>query len=301
MNSIKKERIGMLALIVVTFLWGAGYPAIEFANRSITPIYQIGFRFLIAALLMSVLFIKKLKFIDKKIVKTSGILSVPLFIIYFLSVVGVKYTTASRASFYCCLAIIIVPFISWILLKIKINKKYWLCIAICIVGILLVSFNGKGDFGLNFGDILCIICSVAFALHIVLTEKFLSNNDATLVTIMQMYFVAFIGFIIAPFFESFPQNIQPVSFYSLIFMGVFCTAFAFWVQTHCLKFISSTKVAMIFTLEPVFGASISWIVLGQALSNKGILGGLLIILGLILSEIDISKISIRKEEKNMKV
>lgn len=286
MREYEKEKIGIFLLIIVTFLWGAGYPAIEFANKSIMPIYQIAFRFLIAGIILSILFIKKIKQINKEVLKTSFILSIPLFILYFLSVVGIKYTTASRASFYCCLAILIVPFISFFILKTVINKKSCLCIAICVVGILLVSFSNEGNLGLNLGDILCLMCSVSFAFHIVLTEKLLKEKDATLITMVQMYFVSLIGFFIAPFFEEFPSNVVPISIYSLIFMGILCTAFAFWVQTHCLKFISSTKVAMIFTLEPVFGASISWIVLGQSLNLKGIIGGILIVISLILSELN---------------
>lgn len=297
---MKKKTLGSLGLILVAFLWGAGFPAIQFANESISPLYQIGFRFLIAGIVMSILFFKKLKYIDLILIKTAVGMSIPLFLVYLLSVIGIRNTTASRASFYCCLAVILVPFVSRILLKTKISKKSMLYTGICTLGIFFTAFSSSGKFGVNFGDILCISCSIAVAFQIVLNEKYLLGKDATLLTILEMYIVAIIGFIVAFFFEAFPTSISPKSFYSLIFMGILCTGFAYWVQTSCQKFISSVEVAIIFSLEPIFGVVISWLVLGEYLTSKGIIGGILIILALIMSQFDIHTLSLFKQQIDLK-
>ena len=165
----QKEKLGITGLVIVAFFWGAGFPAIEFANRSITPLYQIAFRFLIASLVMSALFHKKLRLINKETVKTGVLLSLPLFSLYFLSAVGIKNTTVSKASFYCCIAVVIVPLFSRFLLKTNLSRKSIVCIGICTLGIFLISFSSDGRYDLNFGDLLCIGSSMAAALNVVLT------------------------------------------------------------------------------------------------------------------------------------
>ena len=285
--SIQKEKLGVIGLVIVALLWGAGFPAIEFANRSITPLYQIAFRFLIASLVMSILFFKKLSLANKEIIKTAVLLSLPLFLLYFFSAVGIKNTTVSKASFYCCIAVVIVPLFSRVLLKTHISKKSIACIALCTLGISLISFNGDGGYSLNFGDLLCIISSMAAALHVVLTEKYLTDYDATLLVTLQMYSVTILAGFTALMLEPLPEKMLSVSIYALFFMGILCTSFAYWIQTNCQKFISSNRVAMIFSLEPALGAAITWLVLGESLRPIGILGGIIIVSSLLLSELNI--------------
>ena len=102
-----------------------------------------------------------------------------------------------------------------------------------------------------------------------------------------MYSVTILAGATALMLEKSPVNVLPISIYSLFFMGIFCTSFAFWIQTICQKFISANRVAMIFSLEPVLGAAITWLVLGQSLRPIGIFGGILIVSSLFISELNI--------------
>lgn len=285
---VNKQKFGLIGLITVVFFWGAGFPAIKYASESFTPLYQIALRFLIATIVLAALFYKKLKLIDKKLFIKGAKLSVFLFIVYFASVTGMQYTSASKASFYCCLSVIIVPFFAKLILKATIQRKTYLCIIICTIGLYLVAFSGDSTF--NRGDFLCIMCSFAFAAQIVLTEKYIEDTDTSLLTIVQMFCVSIIGFIIAIIFDDLPSSVTSRSVFSLVFMGVFCTAFAFWMQTTCQRFTSSTEIAIVFTLEPIFGAVMSYLLLDDALGAKGVIGGIFIIISLLLSELDINKL-----------
>ena len=283
-----------IALILVTFFWGIGFPAVKFSLESMGPLYLIAFRFLIAGILLSIIFYKKMLSIDKSILKPASRLSVLIYITYVFAMVGIKYTTASKSAFLCCLAVIFVPIIGYILNRTRIRTNTAAGIVICITGLFLMTYTAEG-FNLNLGDVLCIIGSAAFAFQIIFTEKYVSNFDTTLLTILQMYFAAFIGFIAAFIFEPFPVSITPKSLYSLLFMAVLCTALSFWVQTTCQKFTTSSHVAIIFTMEPLFGALASWLLLGERLGVRGIIGGVLIISSMIISEIELP-LSKKKEE-----
>ena len=100
-----------------------------------------------------------------------------------------------------------------------------------------------------------------------------------------MIFIAVFGFIAAITFETFPKNISIISFGSLLFMAILCTAFAFLVQIVALKYTTATHEAIIFTTEPVFGALTSWLLLNEKLGIKGIIGGVLIVIAMLLSEL----------------
>ncbi len=273
--------------------WGAGFPLIKYASESITPLFQIGFRFLIASLTLGLIFIKKLKNINKKLLKSGFILSLALFSVFLCTIIGMQYTSSTNASFYCCLAVLIVPFLAKIFLKATIQAKSIVCISICFVGLYLVSFSGGAKF--NIGDLLCLGGSLSFAIQIILTEVFIKDCDTTLLTILEMFFVAIYGFIAAVIFEPFPTMVTTKSMLSLLFIAVLCTGFAFYMQTACQKFLSSTQISIIFTLEPVFGVIMSSILLGETLGIKGILGGVLIITALFGSEINFKAL---KKTKN---
>jgi drug/metabolite transporter (DMT)-like permease len=275
-----------IALILVTFFWGIGFPAVKFTLESIGPLYLIAVRFLIAGLLLSIIFYKKMLSIDKSILKPAFWLSILIYITYVFAMVGIKYTTASKSAFLCCLALIFVPIIGYILNRTRIKSNTAVGILICVIGLFLMTYAAEG-INLNLGDVLCILSSAAFAFQIIFTEKYVSDFDTTLLAILQMYFAAIIGVIVAFIFEPFPVSVTPKSLYSLLFMAVLCTALAFWIQTTCQKFTTASHVAIIFTMEPVFGALASWLLLGERLGARGIIGGVLIIASMIISEIEI--------------
>lgn len=283
---MKKSFRADLALLLVTIFWGAGFPATKIALQTITPMYHIGMRFLIAGLLLSLIFYKKLKSLGREIVKPALALSLLLFATYALQTVGIQYTTASKSSFFSGLAVMIVPVFSIFYLKTRLALRNILSILTAMLGLFLLSFTGS-DFSFNLGDFLTVLCSVCYAWQLLLTGTFVQKQDPTLLAIVQLFFVSVMGFGCALFFEPLPASISAVSFASLLFSAVLCTAFAFWIQTTAQQFTSASHIALIFTMEPVFGATTSYLFLHEILGIKGIAGGLLIIAAMLISELDL--------------
>ncbi len=293
---MKKSYKADLILLFVTVIWGAGFPVTKFALQTITPMYIIALRFAIAGTLLSIIFHKKLKEIKKEIIKPGLVLAILLFAIYVFQTIGMQYTTASKSGFFVGLAVLFVPFFSYFYLKTEITSKTILSTAIAAFGLFLLSYDGGGA-SFNKGDFLMILSAVCCAWHLIFSSKYVAQHDATLLSILNMVFVAIFAFIGAISFEKFPRNISSVSLGSLLFMGVLCTAFAFLVQIAALKYTTATHVAIIFTMEPVFSAITSWILLKEHLGSKGILGGVLIVLAMLLSELNLSFF---KKAKTMK-
>ncbi|MDF2521012.1 MAG: RhaT [Clostridia bacterium] len=284
---MKKSLQADIALFIVTIFWGAGFPVTKFALETISPLYHIGFRFIIAAVLLSLIFYKKMLKVEKSIIKPAAYMAVLLFATYAFQTIGLQYTTASKSSFFSGLAVIFVPMLSFIFFRAKVNANTIISVSLAFMGLFFLSYAGN-DFSFNIGDFLTIMCSATYAMLLLLTSNYVKVHDATQLSIVQMYFVALMGLISAALFENWPSNVSLLSFNSLLFSAVFATAFAFWVQAAAQKFASASHVALIFTMEPVFGALLSWLVLGEQLGFKGLLGGALILSAMIMAEMDLT-------------
>ncbi len=294
---MKKAQKADLALLIVTVFWGAGFPITKFALETITPLYHIGLRFIIAAVLLSIIFFKKMAKVEKSIIKPAVIMALLLFSTYALQTIGLLYTTASKSAFYSGLAVLFVPFLSLIFYKTRLASNTLVSTCMAVIGLFFLSFSG-GDFSFTIGDFMTILCSAAYAILLLLTSDFVKAHDATQLSIVQMYFVAVLGFVAAFIFEPIPTGISMLSFNSLIFSAVLCTAFAFWMQATAQNFTSAAHVALIFTMEPVFGALTSRWLLNEHIGIKGLIGGVFIISAMLIAEFDFStfKRKIKKEE-----
>lgn len=284
LSSLKKESLGIVGLIIVTLFWGFGFPWLKIVGEYFPTFYMIGFRFGIAAITLGVLFYKKLRLIDKKLVKNGLILSLFLFLTYIFATVGIMYTTSSRASFFTCIHVLLIPFILRIFLKVRIAKNTIISVVICTLGLFLLSYTKEMGLAFASGDLICVLGALCYAVHVVITGVLAKDNDPALLTIIQLAFVSVFGFIIAVFTETMPANPSGLSVVTLILLGVFCSALAFYLQTACQKFISSERVGVIFSLEPVFGVIASYIILGESLGIAGIFGGACVFIALAYQE-----------------
>ncbi len=285
---MKKSLKADLALLLVTIFWGAGFPATKIALQTMTPYYHIGIRFAVASLLLSLLFYKKLRSLNKNLIKPALILSSLLFATYAFQTVGIQYTTASKSGFFSGLAVLIVPLFSIFYLKTKLELKTIISVATATLGLFLLSYTGS-DFNFNIGDFLTILCSICYAWQLLFTGTYVQKHDATLLAIVQLFFVSLYGMAFAVILEPIPANMSVPSFWSLMFSAVFCTAFAFWMQTTAQKFTAASHIALIFTMEPVFGALTSFLLLNEMLGARGIIGGILIVSAMIISEFQWAK------------
>lgn len=285
---MKKSLRADLSLLLVTIFWGAGFPATKIALQTMTPYYHIGIRFAVASLLLSIIFYKKLRNLNMDLIKPALILSSLLFATYAFQTVGIQYTTASKSSFFSGLAVLLVPVFSVFYLKAKLEFKTVISVITATLGLFLLSNTGA-DTNFNIGDFLTILCSICYAWQLLLTGTYVKKHDTTLLAIVQLFFVSLYGMTFAIISEPLPKDISMVSFWSLMFSAVFCTAFAFWVQTTAQKFTSSLYVALIFTMEPVFGALTSFLILDEVLGIRGIIGGILIVSAMLISELQWTK------------
>jgi len=164
-----------LALIIVVMFWGTSNLLTKVGLGDLSEFNLIALRFVLAFGLTAVAFRKRLAAVDFNTVKRAAILSVILLFVYIFATFGVRYTTVSNAGFLTCLSGIIVPLINYVVFRIKLDKMTVVSIAMALAGVWLLIAGTSITF--NLGDILCILCSVAFAVHILVTERFTKEVD----------------------------------------------------------------------------------------------------------------------------
>ena len=193
--------------------------------------------------------------------------------------IGVKYTTATNASFLISLSVIFIPFFSWIFNKEKPKKSIFIVLIIALIGIMLLTLDKNLEF--HIGDILCLICSLLFSFHVLITERFVKNNNPITLGVLQFGGVALLSFLVQYPIEKFTLPKNEKFWISLMILSVFCTALAYIIQTVSQKKLSSTLIGLILSLEPIFSGIFGYFILNEYLSLQQYIGAFLLLISII--------------------
>lgn len=180
---------------------------------------------------------------------------------------------------YC----VIVPFLSWAVSKKRPDIYNFIAAAICITGIGLVCLDGKMSFSF-LGEGFTLICGIFYALQIVAVEKWCSDLDVILHTIIQFFTAFFICFIFFISSESFPKHISTGSVLSLVYVTAFVTALCFVFMNMGIKHTTASSSSLILCLESVFGILFSMIFYHERPTLQTAVGFVIIFVGIVLNE-----------------
>jgi len=286
-----------LMLLMVTFFWSASILLTKVGLNYMQEYNLISLRFIIAFLLSGIVFYKHLNKIDFRTIKYAFILAVILFIVYIFATFGTKYTSVSNAGFLMSLTVIFIPVLSSIFLKQRPEKKVILGVVLTIVGIGLLTLNSQLKIG--YGDILCILCALFYAVHIIITGTITKKVNSISLGVLQLGFVGLFSIIFSMFMENpkLPSTVE--SWFSILVLSIFCTGMAFIVQIIAQKYTSPTHTGLIFSLEPVFSAGFAFFFTGETLTVKGYLGATLILLSVVIAELDFKSLLKTNYKKNI--
>lgn len=266
-------------MVIATIFFGMTYVLTKICLNYSTELHIISFRFLIAFVISLIFLQKKIFPIKIKEILYSLILSVLLFMVFITMTIGVKYTTATNASFLISLSVIFIPFFSWIFNKEKPKKSIFIVLIIALIGIMLLTLDKNLEF--HIGDILCLICSLVFSFHVLITERFVKNNNPITLGVLQFGGVALLSFLVQYPIEKFTLPKNEKFWISLMILSVFCTALAYIIQTVSQKKLSSTLIGLILSLEPIFSGIFGYFILNEYLSPQQYIGAFLLLISII--------------------
>ena len=286
------KSISLFSALLCTFIWGTTFIAQDTGMDKIGPLTFNGARFFIGFLSIipfAILFERKKISLEinknkKLFYKLLFWVGVFLFLGTYVQQAALLYTDVANAAFFTIFYVPMVPIILFLFYSKSLHWSIWPSVLFCLVGVYLLS--NFSDATVRLGDGLVILCALFWSLHIIFIGHVIKNFNLPLFFgSLQALIVSIFSITFAVFFETITiPNILNESV-SIIYAGALSGGIAFTLQIYAQKNISAAPAAIIFSLEGVFAAIAAWIILNQILGLNNIIGCLLILTGVIFSQI----------------
>ena len=282
-----KKTLGIIGLVIVTIIWGGGFVASDIALNELSPFEIMSYRFLIASIIMGVFAWRNLKTIRKDEIIHGSILGIALFSGFALQIIGLKYTTPSNNAFLTATNVVMVPFIAYFIGRKNLNKADIIGSFTALIGVGILSL--QSNFSIGAGDLFTLFCALGFAFQIYLTGIFGKKIRPSILNFLQMFTAFCLSIIGLLFSGSINLSLSKQGFSAIIYLGVVSTALCYFLQTAVQKHVDETKSAIILSMEAVFGTLFSIILLGEKPNLKMVIGGIMILSAVLISELQFFK------------
>jgi drug/metabolite transporter (DMT)-like permease len=268
-----------LLLVAVTAVWGWTFVVVQAAISVYGVIPFLAVRFVLAGAALAPIYATKL---TRRSLIVGGGIGVVLAAGYLFQTTGLLFTTPTNSGLITGLFVVFAPLADRLLFGANVSRQVVLAVALSLVGMVLLA--GGGPEGVNWGDLLTLLCSAALGLHIALLSRYAASHDAGALTLAQILAMALLFVGVWPFLGpvSFPP---PGVWVALLVTGLLASAGAFLVQTTVQQHIPAARTAIILTMEPVFAALFGYWLAGDRLVAVQILGALLILSALVIGEV----------------
>ena len=286
---MRSERGGLLALLLVTVVWGTTFPAMKLLSEHLTALEIIWLRFAIAAVVMLPLW----RGITRAEWRWGLLLGVLNFIAFWLQIEGLTQTSSNRNAFVTGLNVLIVPVIAWLVLRRQMGWQVWGACALAVVGMSLMFFE---DAPWNWGDTLTLACAVVYACYILCMEAAaLRNQHAPLrasrmatALAASMLGCTTLMLLVQPqgaqnFIEAM-GTLSTTNWMALAYLGIVASAVVVVLQAWGQQRVDAMRSAITYGLEPVFASLTAWFLINEQMGPVAMMGAGLIVAALIFSQ-----------------
>ena len=270
-------KLAPWALLAVAAMWGISFVWMKDILDQQEVYSFLTSRFIVAAAAMIALRPSVLKRFTKELVMKGLMIGMALGSGYIFQTLGLDRTTPAITGFITGLYVVFTPLLASIFLKERLTKAMWGYVFLAVLGLGILSVKG---WSVGLGEIYVLISAVLFAIHIILLGSWSKNFDAYALTVMQLIGCALLASIPASI-NGFVAPPDTHVWAVIIFTAFFATAIAFVIQTWSQARISTTKVAVILTMEVVFAALFSFMYGMEPFTLRLALGGTLVLIAML--------------------
>lgn len=266
-------------------MWGINYVAQQKGSQTMTPFAFNMFRMVLGAIFVTPIILMRnykktgslsfwLSNDDKRETIRGGMVcGLVLICGITCQQIGIKLTSVGKAGFLSSLSVMVVPLIG-ILQGKKVHLYQWVGIFLSVIGVGLLSLNEVT--GINFGDLLMLLTSFFIALHILTAGFFNKRVDSFQFTFMRFFFGGLLCLIIFILFEKITIEDIKAALPAILFSGLFGSGLAFTLMSLSQAYLDNISTSLIMSLESVFAALSGWMILGQGLSKREVLGCIIV-------------------------
>lgn len=294
-NSLKFFSEG--ALLFSTLIWGGTFVIIKDSLSDVSTMLFVGIRFFAAALLLLPFVYKQLKGLDRKLLLKAMLLGTFLFLGFAPQTVGLKYTSATKSGFITGAFILFIPVLQLLIEKKKPTLGSVIGSIFVVAGLIFLSVKDSSVLQLfqelgsdfNTGDFLTLICAMFFAVQVVYLDQVSKEINFMVLTFVQLCVTSVLAFTFSALLsvsgiEAYHFNLSGKLIFGLLYTVLLATILNLLIQTRFQKEVSPAKAGIIYSFEPMFSAMFAYIMLNEKISGMGIIGGVFIFSGLLISE-----------------
>ena len=267
----------------VSLAWGSSYLLMKIGLDGIGPYNLIALRFGIAFFAMSLIFLPRYRQLSAATLAKGVFMGIILFLIFYGMVNGVNHTTASTAGFLTSTTVVMVPVLECLLKRTLPSKTIVISILLSVAGLFLLT--AKDGIVFDTGAAYCLTGAFFYAVYIIVFARLARGNDTLLISIIQLGVASLTGAVFMFLSETPSLPATPTQWGAILGLGLICSAYGFVVQPIAQRYTTPEKIGLIFSLEPVFSALLSWLFLHEILEFKGYMGAILIFAAVIFTEL----------------
>ena len=271
-------------LFAAALIWGTSFFIMKNALDAVPVFFLLAIRFTAGAVLLALVCVRRWKAFTPDYLWRGAIMGGFLCLAYSVQTFGLSMTTPSKNAFLTAVYCVLVPFLTWAVVKKRPDRYNIAAALLCVTGVGLVSLNEQ--LSINTGDFLTLVCAIFYASHIVAVEKVSPGKDITLLTVFQFAFAGLFAWIGGALTETFPAQAltDPQVFLPLLYLCVMATTVALLFQNVGQVWSDPASASVILSLESVFGVLFSVIFYGDPVTPRLLMGFVLIFVAVVCSE-----------------
>lgn len=278
------SRQAKLLLAAVILARSSGYLFSKAGLDSLGVFNLLAARFLLAFLLLAIIFFRKFKAVNPCDILRGAVLGGLLFAVMAFELTALKTTSTSTASFLENTAIIFVPLIEALLLRKAPKKAALISGAAALSGVALLTL-GSGGFGFTAGELYCLCAALAYAVAIIITDRFSHKGDGLVMGIMQVGFIGLFALAASFIFETPRLPSGGIEWGAVLALAIVCTCVGFTFQPVAQAHLSSECAGLFCALSPAFASLLGTVFLSEPVTLPGVCGACLILISLLIPQI----------------
>lgn len=277
---MQPERRGDLLILAATILASVGWLFSKEAILELPPAGFVGWRFLLAALLLLPFCYRKLSRTSPELLLKAAAIGLVMTLNLIFWIQAIAHSSGiGEGAFIMSLAMLMVPPLAWILFKERPQRQFWLALPIALIGLFLLTM-GNG-LSLSLSQLLFLLASLSLALYFNLNSRFARRIDPMALTCIQLAVTGVMHLLYSASFEHWPASISPITWAWFAASVLLATSLRFVLQSMGQKYSPVANAALIMMLEPVWTVLISVFWYHEPMPLPKILGCTLILVALL--------------------
>lgn len=277
-------RSAELLLFFVIASRGTSFMFSKLLLAEMEPFTLMGLRFTIAFLVLSVIFNKKLRTINRTTLLSGLMIGASFFVVMAFELSGLSGTDSSKAALIENTAIVFVPIFIAIGQRHLPKTRTIATSAAVLLGVVCLVYRGNG-FALSSGDVLIIGAALTYAFTIILISRLSKQSDSTAIGIIQLGVIGGLGLITALFTEQPTLPATHTEWLYLLILAFVCSGFGFTLQPVAQRYLSAERAGLFCAFNPMVATLMGLIFLQESITTLGMFGIGLILISILFSSI----------------